>query len=205
MRHRWNVVICDLDGVLRVWDPALAARTEQRHGLPEGALSRAAFEDVTTLAAVTTGRMTDATWRRGIADTLTAVHGTAAARAVGEWSEPCGSVDLGVLQLLRAERRRRRVVILSNATDRLEKDLQRLGLLTEVDGVFNSSALGVAKPDPQVFREVCSRLAAEPARCLFIDDSSTHVEAARAVGLVGHVYAGVARLAEFLDAHPASA
>ena len=46
------------------------------------------------------------------------------------------------------------MVLLSNATDRLEEDLERLGVLHEVDEVYNSSRLGLAKPDPRIFAAV---------------------------------------------------
>ena len=40
------------------------------------------------------------------------------------------------------------MALLSDATDRLPRDLQRLGPDGELDAVFNSSELGLAKPDP---------------------------------------------------------
>ena len=49
------------------------------------------------------------------------------------WSGPCGEVDRRVLAVLREQRRSRPVALLSNATDRLPRDLQRLRL-TGADG-----------------------------------------------------------------------
>ena len=81
---------------------------------------------------------------------------------------------------------------------RLPSDLARLGLDAEVDHVFASCELGVAKPDPRVFELVCERLGAAPADCLFVDDTPGHVAAAAAAGLRAHRYRGAAELAGFL-------
>ena len=141
-----SALVVDLDGVLRIWDPDIVASAERRAGLPPGALDRAAFADAATLRAAVTGRISDAQWRAAIAARLVAVHGEAAAGAVADWSGPCGEVDRRVLAVLREQRRSRPVALLSNATDRLPRDLQRLGLDDEFDAVFNSSALGLASP-----------------------------------------------------------
>ena len=82
------------------------------------------------------------------------------------------------------------MALLSNATDRLPRDLQRLGLDGELDAVSNSSELGVAKPDPEVFAAVCSALGLPPHRCDFVDDQQADVDAAARVGLRAHLYRG---------------
>ena len=67
--HTWRVakvLIIDLDGVVRDWDPAVARAAEQRHGLPSGCIEEAAFAAAPLMAAVT-GRVTDEEWRSGIA------------------------------------------------------------------------------------------------------------------------------------------
>jgi putative hydrolase of the HAD superfamily len=183
-------LVVDLDGVLRIWDPGIVASAERRAGLPPGALDRAAFADAATLRAVVTGRISDAEWRAGIAARLVAVHGEAAAGAVADWSGPCGEVDQRVLAVLREQRRSRPVALPSNATDRLPRDLQRLGLDGGLDAVVNSSELGLAKPDPEVFVAVCSALGLPPYRCLFVDDQQVNVDAAARVGLRAHPYRG---------------
>jgi putative hydrolase of the HAD superfamily len=109
---------------------------------------------------------------------------------VADWSGPCGEVDQRVLAVLREQRRSRPVALLSNATDRLPRDLQWLGLDGELDAVVNSSELGLAKPDPEVFVAVCSALGLPPYRCLFVDDQQVNVDAAARVGLRAHPYRG---------------
>lgn len=193
-----EALVVDLDGVLRLWTGQRTAAIEARHGLPDGALTAVAFHPDRLVPAVT-GRVTDAAWRTGVAEELTRRHGAGGRAAVHEWSAPVGEVDAEVLGLIRAQRRLRTVALLSNATDRLRSDLRALGLDDEVDAVFSSAELGVAKPDPQVFARVCAALGVAPEQCLFVDDSTGHVAAAAALGLRAHHYRSAAELGAFLD------
>ncbi|WP_308257592.1 HAD family hydrolase [Pseudonocardia lacus] len=189
-------LIIDLDGVLRRWEPLDAV--EARHGLPRGALLAAAFEPDLLHRAIT-GAVDDDRWRADVTAALAAAHGPAARAAVAEWSASSGAVDAEVLELVRRYRRRAPVVALTNATSRLPRDLAAVGLDRELDRVFSSHELGVAKPDPRVFALVCARLDRAPAECLFVDDTEGHVAAAREAGLRAHHYHSPAALAAFLD------
>ena len=51
------------------------------------------------------------------------------------------------------------------------------------DHLFLSFQLGLVKPDPEVFEQVCGNLGADPNAVLFIDDNSLNVEGALRVGL----------------------
>jgi putative hydrolase of the HAD superfamily len=194
-------LILDLDGVLRLWDPAIIADAEAHHGLPAGALADAVFGATARLEQAVTGRLTDGQWRQTIADELAMAYGEAARGAVAQWSQPAGAVHAQVLELVRQHRAHRVVAILSNATDRLDDDLRRLGLHSEVDVVFNSWDLGYAKPDHRVFVEVCTRLHAAAAACTFVDDTLRNVTAAVEVGLTGHHFTCVDHLRVFLSRH----
>ncbi len=179
----------------------MLAGAEAAFGLPAGAVGEVAFAPALLSAAVT-GRISDERWRAQVVGELAGRFGRAAAvGAVARWSASVGEVDEEVLAVVRGLRARCRVGLLSNATTRLRGDLARLGLVVEVDEVFNTAELGVAKPDPEVFRVVCARLQVEPGQCGFVDDTAGHVAAAEAVGLVGHRYVSPAGLARFLTEH----
>ena len=194
-----RVLLIDLDDVLRTWAPERDASVERRHGMPPGSIAAAAFGEGSSLHAVVTGRITDEEWRADIAVRLAPLCGGSADMAVAEWSESAGAVDVEVLEVVRTLRREGwRVGLLTNATNRLETDLDRLGLLEELDTVINSSALGVAKPDPEVFRLACQAMDATPEECVFVDDLTENVQAARDVGLEAHIFEGAASLAELL-------
>ena len=193
-----EALVIDLDGVLRHWTGQRTAAIERRHGLPDGSLTATAFAPDRLVPAVT-GRVTDVAWRAGVAEELAHRFGADGEAAVREWSAPVGDVDAEVLRLVRAQRPLRTVALLSNATDRLRSDLRALSLEDEFDAIFSSAELGVAKPDPEVFRRVCAALGLAPEQCLFIDDSAGHVAAAAAVGLRAHRYRSAAELSDFLD------
>jgi putative hydrolase of the HAD superfamily len=162
-------------------------------------LSCAVLEDAALLRDVTTGRITDAQWRTVLSDRLHASHGDAGPEAVRRWSRSPGLVVAEVLEIVRAARLRFTVALLSNATTRLEHDLASLGLDGEFDAVFNSSRLGVAKPDPSIFQIACARLGTAPGQCAFIDDSLPNVEAAERAGMIGHQFTDHRSLRDFLD------
>ena len=49
--------------------------------------------------------------------------------------------------------------------------------------VYLSWEMGIRKPDPAIFLQVCSEQGLLPERTLFIDDSPQHVEGAKSAGL----------------------
>lgn len=175
-----DAVICDLDGVLRVWPGDATAAIERRHGLEPGSIFEAAFEPE-LLGAAVTGVISDADWRRRVAEALG--DGTAAREAVAEWSRLRGKIDAETLELVQSLRARVPVVLLSNATTRLEQELEELGIEAAFDSIASSSRLGVAKPDPEVFRAAARLVGAEPERCVAIDDQPKHLDGARAAGM----------------------
>ena len=78
-----------------------------------------------------------------------------------------------------------RVGVVSNADGRVEELLQRLGLAERVEFVIDSHVVGVAKPDPRIFRMGAERLGLVPEECLYVGDLySVDVMGARAAGLV---------------------
>lgn len=149
------MLLLDLDGVLRSFPP-----------LPPE-IAEIAFEPSLLRRAVT-GEITDEQWRQEVGPDFEAAP---------------GEVITEALTLVRTARRQCFVALLSNATTRLEADLARLGLDAEFDAIFNSARLGVAKPDPAIFRRVLAELGY--ATAVFCDDAEENVAAARAAGLDG--------------------
>lgn len=190
--------VVDLDGVLRRWEASILEQAECRHGLPAGAIGQVAF-DPSRLRAVVTGLVSDGQWRAGVVDELVARFGSSAESAVAEWSQSAGTVDEDVLAVVDGQRRQRPVALLTNATSRLRADLSRLGLDGHLDHIFNSSELGVAKPDPAVFELVVEQLDLAPDQCVFVDDTAANVAAAQAVGWAAHQYRSAPELVQWLN------
>ncbi|MEV3855078.1 HAD-IA family hydrolase [Streptomyces sp. NPDC050095] len=183
----YDAVLCDIDGVIRHW-PA-ADQLEQSHDLPLGALAAAAFAPARLQPAIT-GKVTDEEWRSAVAADLTDAHGSRerALAAVTAWSDLLPVVDQEVIALLRQVGNVASVALVSNATTRLEWDLERQGLTDLADIVVNTARIGVAKPDPKVYRIAAERLGVNADRCLFIDDTAANVAAAREVGMTALHY-----------------
>ena len=195
-----DAVLCDLDGVLRIW--ADLGEVDAAYGLPAGTVAGAAFRDERLLPAVT-GLVTDEQWRAGVAEDLVAVCGSAerAGAVVAAWGRQPFRVDAEVVALLAEVRRRVPVLLVSNGTTRLEADLAALGLDTAVDGVVNTARLGAAKPDARVYLAAAARAEVPPGRCLFVDDSAGNVAAAEALGMLGHRHRDAAGLRAALSGH----
>ena len=194
-----NAILTDLDGVIRIWSPEIHRKAERATGLPEGAIPKAAFSDG-LLPLVITGRISDDEWRRRIADLLSKDFPEAnAERAVELWSASPGEVNSEVMEILQACRKRARLVLISNATSRLPSDLQRLGIAEDFDYIINSSEVGFAKPDPNIYFAALDTVEATLEQALFIDDNAGHVAAATRLGIIGHTYAGADDLRQKLD------
>ncbi|WP_328864503.1 HAD-IA family hydrolase [Streptomyces sp. NBC_00304] len=182
-----DAVLCDIDGVIRHW-PAQDA-LEDAHGLPRGALAAAAFAPQRLLPAIT-GEVTDEEWRSAVAADLATVCGSAdrAGAAVADWAGLVPLVDPEVVALLTSVRGVAVVALVSNATTRLELDLDREGLSGVADAVVNTARIGVAKPDPRVYRIAAERVGTVAGRCLFVDDTEANVAAARREGMAALHY-----------------
>jgi HAD superfamily hydrolase (TIGR01509 family) len=74
--------------------------------------------------------------------------------------------------------------IVSNFTGSLERVCLEAGLLPLVGAVVDSARVGVAKPDPEIFRLAARRLALAPAECVVVGDSfDRDVVPAKAAGM----------------------
>lgn len=194
-RERATALLVDFDGVLRRWDPAVAAGVEREYGLTEGVLGEIATS-WGLLQPVLTGQVSHAQWMVSVADALTPAVGADRARAaVQEWQSYRGEVDPDVLAFVREVRAAGiRVGLGTNATDLLDADLAALGLTEELDVIVNSSVIGVHKPAKEYFQAACEALGTPPGRVLFVDDEDRAVAGARVAGLSAHRWSGPADL-----------
>jgi putative hydrolase of the HAD superfamily len=195
----FDAVLCDVDGVLRHWPSD--SELEAAHGLAPGALAGVAFAPGRLRPAIT-GEVSDSRWRESVAEGLVEEGHCAtladAQAAVAQWTGLRPRVDDDVLALLQLAREVLPVVLVSNATTRLEADLKDLGLAEFVDEVVNTSRIGFAKPDPRVFAHAAQQAGVPVERCLFVDDTWEHVEAAREAGMHAVHFHGPADLEEAL-------
>lgn len=197
-----KALLIDLDGVIRRWDRNAhpASAIEVTFGLPPGAVAATAFA-AELLEEAILGRIADEVWRQRVVDRLAAQYDRpTAAGAVAAWSAGSGVVDHDVLDLVRAVRARAPVCLVTNATTRLESDLERLGISGEFDAVVSSARVGARKPQPEIFHAALQAVDVPAERAFFIDDTRLHVEAATSLGLRGHVFLDAPRLTAALQA-----
>lgn len=195
---RPSTLFIDLDGVLRLW-PSGYADLEEARKLPIGCIARTAFAP-DLLSPVITGRITDQEWRVEVARRLaTAYPSSRADEAVTDWSEQAGTVNLDVLNMVMLARARCSVGLITNATDRLPRDLAALGLTEQLDFIINSSDIGVAKPDPEIFRHALAATNTPPQQAVFIDDTASNVAAASAMSIRSHHFTSAAGLRAFMQ------
>ncbi|WP_299054603.1 HAD-IA family hydrolase [uncultured Nocardioides sp.] len=188
-----DVVLLDLDGVVRLFDLEQTTAVETRHGLTPMTLIAAAFDEE-ALHALVRGRTTKRAWLDGIAAR------TGAPAAVEEWAAQPVTVDADVVALAQEVRATgRRVVLLTNGTDESRAEVGALGLLDSVDGLLVSAEIGEAKPDRALFDHVAAALGADHAAMLLVDDSRANVEGAVAAGLHGHLHTDAAALRAELE------
>ena len=184
-----DVLLLDLDGVVRRYDPAVTAAIEQRCGLPAGKLHETAFHP-RLIQALTTGTMSRATWVERIADEVGRV-------AAAAWSSQRPAVDKAVLRTARAIRQSGvRVCLLTNGSDRLSAELTELGIADDFDAVFNSADIGVAKPDLRIVMHVLRQLDVSRSSVLYLDDSPAHVRSAKALGIPSRGFESARDLAD---------
>jgi len=154
----------------------------------DGAEADAVKDDV--VAAGDLGRLSEVeVFRR-----LSALTGVAPEQILREWEEYI-SIDGALVGYIESLRASTRVYLLSNAIGPfLRRILESQGLYRLFDGVFISSELGLAKPDPEFFREVLSRISASACDAVMIDDNPKNIAGAREAGIDGIVYTSLKAL-----------
>lgn len=193
-RSEVEVVVSDLDGVLRVFDDGLWGRLDQDLGADPGT-SFAAILGHPILEEVTRGRVSHSRWRElAVHDLISeGIEPGRAGVAVRHWADTPAVVDRAVLSLLTGARERGLpVFVFTNGTDRVREEIMTLDLetVTGEGGQFliNIADLGHAKPEREAFRLAQQRIdevvgrEVEPAQVLFLDDSAGHVKAAQQFG-----------------------
>ena len=184
-----DVVLLDLDGVVRLFDLDDTVAVETRHGLAPMTLIGAAFDEA-ALHALARGRMTKRAWLDGVRE-----RSGAPTEAVEEWAAQPVTVDDDVVALAQEVRETgRRVVLLTNGTDESRAEVEALGLMDSFDGLLVSAEIGEAKPDRALFDIVAAELGTNHDRMLLVDDSRANVDGAVAAGLDGHLHTDAASL-----------
>ncbi len=107
----------------------------------------------------------------------------------------------GMIPLVEALQGRVKVAMLSNASPGMEERLRdHLKIAHLFDPLLGSASLGCAKPEEQIYRMALDRIGEPPEACFFIDDLPQNIDAARALGIRGHVFVDAPTLVTALAA-----
>jgi HAD superfamily hydrolase (TIGR01509 family) len=100
------------------------------------------------------------------------------------------AVDAGMRTLVDRLRAAGRVKLglLSNANRGWTERFRARGIAALFDDVVVSADVGLAKPDPAIFRLAADRLHVAPDACLMIDDQPQHVRGAQAAGMRSQLF-----------------
>ena len=195
----YRALLVDIDGVLYNW-PASDAEIETAHGLPEGILRQIAFRRDLLTPAIT-GAITDEAWRAQIVAELARTYpDSRTAEAVAMWTQRRGGLATDVLALIDQLSDAIKVLLISNATSRLNSDLAELGLSTHFYAVINSSEVGSIKPEPAIFHAALAAADVTADQTLFVDDSAKNVAGAEKLGIRSHHFTGIDGFTAFLRA-----
>ena len=178
-----EAIIFDFGGVMVPFDQLDSLQEQEaRLGLQPGGLVEILWRSADwRLAEV--GAITDEEyWRRTGAQL--GLHTTEAIRDFQQDLFRDAKTDRRMADLVRRLRGRYRTGLLSNASDVLPRLLrERYGL----DGLFDmevvSALVGLAKPDPAIYRLALERLGTAPEATIFVDDYEPNVASAAALGI----------------------
>ncbi|MBO8185776.1 HAD family phosphatase [Streptomyces sp. DW4-2] len=176
-------LLMDLGGVL-VEDmlPAAAAKWSARLGITERDFVTAVYAGNDTEVLV--GRMSGAAWWSVVRQRLALDEGGLAELRRDLAGDPVW--DRVLLEAVAALRGRARIAFVSNAWPDARPNLAPQ--LSVADEAVLSCEVGFAKPDPRIYRHTLQLLGATAEESLFVDDVPENVEAARALGMAGHLH-----------------
>ncbi|MFE7649980.1 HAD-IA family hydrolase [Streptomyces phaeoluteigriseus] len=179
----FDAVLCDVDNVIRHFDSTHLESLERVAGLAEGTTKKVAFSPEVD-GPLLLGRITEQEWVASIARGLAGLVDEETGWALGTaLLESPFRADEAVLDLLRRARVRVPLVLVTNATLGLERDLEAMGLTELADDVVSSARVGLAKPDRRILELGAARAGVRPDRCLFVDDTLENIVAATALGM----------------------
>jgi glucose-1-phosphatase len=181
-----QAVIFDLGGVLlRTEDPTPRRQLAETLGLPYEELYRLVFDSDSAVKATVGKVSTESHWesvRAGL--NLPEKEFQGQIEKLRDDFFGGDYLDTGLVDYIRSLRPRFKTGLLSNAWDDLRRLMEDKWKINDAfDEIIISAEVGIAKPDPRIYRLAVDRLGVDPEQAVFIDDFFHNLEAARSVGL----------------------
>jgi putative hydrolase of the HAD superfamily len=191
MRFDGEAIIFDFGGVIINIDYDATIRAFKALGIAdfEALYSQASqsrlFDDLET------GKISSQRFINGLLEILP--KGISANQVVNAWNAMILEIPAERIALLQELRKKYRIFLLSNTNGiHIQKALHHWSKTTDLaihdlfHHVYLSHEMGMRKPHAEIFETVCSEQKLNPKQTLFIDDSSQHIQGAKAFGLNTH-------------------
>ncbi|NER84299.1 MAG: HAD family hydrolase [Leptolyngbya sp. SIO1D8] len=163
-----DTILIDFDGVIRHWSGTEVKDAEHRLGLDSGTLFSWAFSPPLLLPAIT-GIISHEEWSERVKAKLTHLYGEAiSSQLISTWQAASWEINTDFLRDLKQLTSTFKLVLVTNATSRLDSDLSKAGLESAFDAVVNSSKIHVAKPELKFFEKARSLYCRQPSRAFNI-------------------------------------
>ncbi len=94
-------------------------------------------------------------------------------------------LDRSLVEFIRSLRPRYKTGVISNAWPNLRNYLIENKFEDAFDALVVSAEVGVMKPEPKIYQIALEGLNVQPGEAVFVDDTFSNVEAARALGMHG--------------------
>lgn len=180
-------VIFDFGGVLWNMRGDVSRELEAAHGLSHGSLFQTLYR-TPTWEALQRGQGDREAWLLEAHQLLEARAGRPLPQLHAAWRAAQGPISANI-ELARALRPAYTTGVLSNADASLRGRLRDgLGIHDLFDDIVCSAEVGIAKPDPAIYRLAADRLGLAPEACVFVDDAEANVQAAGTVGMRGVLF-----------------
>jgi epoxide hydrolase-like predicted phosphatase len=180
----YEAVIFDLGGVVLGSPLHAIAHYEREHGIPTGFINRVVVESGSggAWSRLERGELELDAFYIAFEGNCRAAGETISARVlmerIAEISQPRPSM-LAAVGAIRS--RGLKAAALTNNWGG-EGDSTR-PLEPHFDAFIESSALGLRKPDPRIYRHACAVIEVEPAHAVFLDDIGRNLKTARELGM----------------------
>lgn len=184
-----KAIVLDIGGViLRTQDTTIRKKLEEKYRLSPGGVHDLVFNSkpaqLSTLGLVNS----DAIWQH-VAEQLSLTPQTLQEFRYDFWLGD--QLDNSIIQFLQECRPQYKTALLSNAWVGAREIFARNYGIKEgktVDKILISSELGVAKPDPEIFRILAHTMGCKFSEMLFVDDFIENIQAAEALGITSIHY-----------------
>lgn len=137
-----------------------------------------------------TGKITRSTFLAGLRNILN-IESAKDESLIQAWCAMLLDIKKERIDFLRELKRTKKIYLLSNineiheefAENYLKSDSSLQDFYSLFDEIYFSHHVGLRKPDPEIFKMVCSKSSLKMETTIFFDDSIQHIESARRLGL----------------------